>query len=703
MSAQAFQAVATYCSLAVTYLRDNFALDRPLEPTDIKPRPVGHWGCTPGVVTTWTALLALADRPRRLIVGTGHAGPAWLGCALAEGATVRLPDEVATGIPGLPSVARAFGAVSGGLQTELSNGYPGLVWPTGELGHAAGIAQGYAHVRDDESVVCLLGDGEIEAGATLTAMLASDALRRPPVLVINCNVLRMGGLSELGARAARDRDAFITAFGYETHRCDVQDTGQVIEVLGAVLSTSSRSAILLEGPKGAGCPPLPDGTPIEGQLRAHKTVTPSTGFDQAGASWLHSWMSSHRPAWLPDAIRGEATALDQWLPASDRRLARPLPRRQPGNPRPMVRKAKSTTSSTVVAEFTAALDGLGETCLVTSPDELTSNRLGPLRQSDHVQVAEVLNEALCIDWSIGAVTGGSASWHTAYEAFSPLVASPLAQHLKYLDHLTRAAPPLPRSLGVLLTSLGWRNVASHRDQSIYSALLASHSERLRIIFPVARGAVTSTINMASSTDGLVVVLAGDKTVPLRDTWVDEGPLASPAIEGSASAADVLLVVCGDVVAREAEHAAAWLRVAPGTPRIDLLAVQDVTVLYRSAPEASDARAQLSVRASRARHVFIAAPYAGELVVQQLVRVLGASAQILGDGRHHGHAQPGLDELLMARTTWVDIAEAVLRTLCQTVDEPANGALASAASGLKERRDDIAALLQDGDIDDWHGS
>jgi xylulose-5-phosphate/fructose-6-phosphate phosphoketolase len=38
---------ANYLSVGQIYLLDNPLLQRPLEPADIKPRLLGHWGTTP--------------------------------------------------------------------------------------------------------------------------------------------------------------------------------------------------------------------------------------------------------------------------------------------------------------------------------------------------------------------------------------------------------------------------------------------------------------------------------------------------------------------------------------------------------------------------------------------------------------------------------------------------------------------------------
>ena len=54
----AYWRAANYLAVGQIYLLDNPLLRRPLKPTDIKPRLLGHWGTTPGLNFIW----AHADR-----------------------------------------------------------------------------------------------------------------------------------------------------------------------------------------------------------------------------------------------------------------------------------------------------------------------------------------------------------------------------------------------------------------------------------------------------------------------------------------------------------------------------------------------------------------------------------------------------------------------------------------------------------------
>jgi len=62
-------------------LKENAFLRTPLERSDCKPRPLGHWGTQPGLNLIYAhlnRLIADHDANVLLVVGPGHGAPAIL-------------------------------------------------------------------------------------------------------------------------------------------------------------------------------------------------------------------------------------------------------------------------------------------------------------------------------------------------------------------------------------------------------------------------------------------------------------------------------------------------------------------------------------------------------------------------------------------------------------------------------------------------
>ena len=69
---------ADYLAVAQLYLKDNFLLERPLTPEDIKPRLLGHWGTCHGINVAYANLKNyFGDDPNfSFVLGPGHGFPA---------------------------------------------------------------------------------------------------------------------------------------------------------------------------------------------------------------------------------------------------------------------------------------------------------------------------------------------------------------------------------------------------------------------------------------------------------------------------------------------------------------------------------------------------------------------------------------------------------------------------------------------------
>ena len=277
---------------------------------DVKPRALGHWGCVPGLNFVCANLLAAVRNSAadlRLFIGTGHAGASWLSCTYLEGSLSRAADTYNEAH--LDRLCASFG-VSGGLTTELSAQYPGVLWPSGELGYALGIAHGHALSAPSAQVVAVLGDGELETAPTTAALHGLRKFRDRSsrlVVIVNFNGLRMGGPSELSLWPDRSIEEYFSMYALAPKIIEGFDTESMLGALEAAFSAERSSGpvpvIVLRTPKGATVPAGPDGEVFAERAASHK-VPFKTLHSPAQLAWLSGWLT-----WLQRfSQRGEGQA-----------------------------------------------------------------------------------------------------------------------------------------------------------------------------------------------------------------------------------------------------------------------------------------------------------------------------------------------------------------------------------------------------------
>jgi len=215
---------------------------------------------------------------------------------------------------------------------------------------------------------------------------------------------------------------------------------------------------------------------------------------------------------------------------------------------------------------------------VFSPDELASNRLGAL--AGQPWVTEVLAEEVLLGWLAGWIATGRRGVLVSYEAFAPLLAAGLMQHLK---HRRLAAPSETwPSLNLLLTSYGWHNVYTHADPSLATALLATADPAVRVLTPADPDRLATTLDEALRSVGRVnVVIAGKHATPLHplDTVAEEQRrgLAVWSHASDNGEPDLVVMAAGDLPASLACAAVPVLRQRYAA-RVRVVCVQDLTVL-----------------------------------------------------------------------------------------------------------------------------
>ncbi|WP_241779852.1 phosphoketolase [Streptomyces natalensis] len=580
-----------HLSAAQLYLTDNPRLARPLRTTDVKEAPRGHWGVCPPVNYLLAHLGPLtAWRPTgsELLVlhGAGHAGPSALAHAYLNGTLHLTGQAPGWSMPELRALISGFPHPErfGGEITPL---IPGVRHTGGQLGPALAVAQGMVLDASYRLVVPLIGDGELETGATAAAWLARRALAgsgdHGAVLpVVLANGLKMGGPSLLAGMTACEVRSYFTGLGYEPLMHDGADLPGFRRLLSDAFTRlrplgepGRHPVIVLTMPKGHTGPKKVAGRRIAGTPAVHKTPLKDPRRNDAEFAALAAWLASYRPAEL-FTTQGRPTDLV--------RQALPGPSPQPetaGTPVPPAAHGPQTwpLTSTVIRE--RAANGAFR---LFSPDEIASNRLELSTDgSPPPWAVEILNEEICHGWLQGYTETGRDALLATYEAFAPVNTSLLVQHLKHRSLSYASGQGGLPSVNYLITSLGWRNTYTHQNPGLVSSMLETEDGFVHVYTPAdAMRAAATLAAMLAGRDRVNFLITDKRPGPSfpPDPFRDElthGAAVWPHL-GHHGRPDLILASAGDVPARELSAACTLLRKSHPETKIRYLHVNDLAVL-----------------------------------------------------------------------------------------------------------------------------
>jgi xylulose-5-phosphate/fructose-6-phosphate phosphoketolase len=673
-----FWRAANYLSVCLLYLQKNAALSTPLSLSDVKPFAAGHWGCVPSINFIWANLL-WAIRANgtdvRMFLGTGHAGPSWLACSYLEG-SLQQYSSVGDDEESISMLSRSFGRTLG-YTTELSAQYPGVLWPSGELGYTLGIAHGHAIVTNNCATVVVIGDGELETAPTCAALQALRKKRscKPITIVVNLNGLRMGGLSEISTWDDTQVLAYFSSLDIVPTFVEGFDVIGLASLLVSSITESADSRpriILLRTPKAATTPASPDGQKLTGSIDAHKAPLKHISSDRQ-VKWLEKWLISYEPDTI--FINGQLhrRAFGEIVPAADL-LIGSVRNRILGtqnqwsfikNSIPVPSSASKTSIDAFVETLNQCRGSCDERLLLTSPDELASNRLTFLDRS-RVEVLEYLSEHQCVSWCIGAAIAGTPAWFTTYDAFASIGLSLISQYLKYLDHACSIGSTMSnRSCNILLTSLAWRNVYSHQDPGFASALLEKQFDAFRCFLPASYDGMCAVVRRCTEELNVVNCVIADKytnqnqqvSTRLTDNipyFIYRQYCESPGTRS------IVLIVAGDYLLREAGIAA---QIAVGICKkisIRLIVLEELTWLYRHSDECVQHRREFcEMVADHDTFLVVTSLYAGTLsATLQTVIPNGIKPLVLGYRSNAKYVTPA-GALLESGASWIQLAARLL--------------------------------------------
>ncbi|MBJ7470309.1 MAG: phosphoketolase family protein [Solirubrobacteraceae bacterium] len=510
---------ANYLSAGQIYLQSNPLLRRPLQATDVKPRPLGHWGTSPGLNLIWAHMNRLIRREHvhaLFVTGPGHGGPAIVANTYLEGTYSEVYPHVAQDERGLQRLCRQF-SFPGGIPSHVSPETPGSIHEGGELGYSLVHAFGAAFDNPDLLVCCVVGDGEAETGPLAASWHSGkflDPVRDGAVLpVLHLNGYKIANPTVLARIPEEELRSLMEGYGYAPLFVSGSDPEAVHEQLATAIDAAyaaireiQRRAraqarrglvavehpawpmIVLRTPKGWTGPAVVDGLQVEGTFRSHQLPLKHARKDPVQLDQLREWLQSYRPHELFDeagVLRPEIAALTP--PAHLRMSASPhanggLILRDLTLPDIRSHAVAVPEPGRHASEPTAVLGGWladvmaanGDRFRVMGPDETASNRLGAVidlvgrtweaelepgddRLSRHGRVMEILSEHLCEGWLEGYLLTGRHGLLNSYEAFIHIVDSMVGQHAKWLKVAGDIPWRLPlASLNILLSSHVWR-------------------------------------------------------------------------------------------------------------------------------------------------------------------------------------------------------------------------------------------------------
>ncbi len=581
---QRYWQAANYLTVGQIYLQDNPVLRRPLQPSDIKPRLLGHWGTSPGqnfIYLHLNRLIKEHDVNVIYLSGPGHGGPALVANVYLEGTYSEIYPEVTQSADGMHRLFRQF-STPGGIPSHVSVTTPGSIHEGGELGYVLTHAFGAAFDNPDLIVAAVVGDGEAETGpleGSWKGISFLNPVRDGAVLpILHLNGYKIANPTVLGRSSDGDVRNLLEGHGYTVHFVEGDEPERMHQTFAATLDTCYEAIraiqqeareqgvhdrprwplIVLRSPKGWTGPKVVNGQPVEGTFRAHQVPLATVRTDPEQLNALEEWMRGYEPETLFDESGKLRSELARLAPEGDRRMgANPhanggkltvpldLPEfrdyglevAQHGastfeNTRPFGKMLRDLYTRTAKqANFR-----------ITSPDELASNRLddvlevenrcfvGPtISIDDHIspdgRVMEVLSEHNCEGWLEGYTLTGRHGIYVTYESFAMVSASMTVQHSKWLEEAIDLPwrEPVP-SLNILLTSTAWRNDHngfSHQGPGMIDVMLSKRGTVSRIYLPPDANCLLSVADHCLHSRNYVNLIVIDKQPHLQYLPIDE--------------------------------------------------------------------------------------------------------------------------------------------------------------------------------------
>lgn len=510
----AYWRATNYISAGQLYLKDNPLLREPLKDTDVKIKPIGHWGTIPGqnfIYAHLNRVINKFDLNMFYIEGPGHGGQVMVSNSYLDGSYTEIYPEITQDISGMTKLFKQF-SFPGGIASHAAPETPGSIHEGGELGYSLSHGAGAILDYPDLISAVVIGDGEAETGPLATSWFSNRFIN--PVTdgavlpILHLNGFKISNPTILSRQTEEEITAYFKGLGWTPffveghdpalmHQKMAKTLDIIIETIKGIqqnarenndLTRPAWPVLVFRSPKGWSGPKEWEGVPNEDSFRAHQVPIPVDQKNMKYAPALLDWLNSYRPEQLFDENGRLNKEISEILPTGNKRMAM-NPVTNAGKiiinlKMPDFREFALDNSERgqVIAQDMAVLGKYLKDVItlnednrnfrIFGPDETMSNRLGPIFEVTRRQWLDKVNEpndeflssyGRVIDSQLsehqaeglleGYVLTGRHGFFASYEAFLRVVDSMITQHFKWLRKATEQSwrAEIP-SLNVVATS-----------------------------------------------------------------------------------------------------------------------------------------------------------------------------------------------------------------------------------------------------------
>ncbi|KRM79593.1 xylulose-5-phosphate phosphoketolase [Lapidilactobacillus dextrinicus DSM 20335] len=554
---------ANYVSVGQLYLKSNPLLRHPLEASDVKVHPIGHWGTIAGQNFIYTHLNRVIKKyglNMFYIEGPGHGGQVMVSNAYLDGTYSEIYPNITEDEEGMGKLFKQF-SFPGGVASHAAPETPGSMHEGGELGYS--VSHGVGAILDNPDVIAVsvVGDGEAETGPLAASWMSTtfinpinDGAELP---ILNLNGFKISNPTILSRKSNEELTKYFEGNGWEPifvegddpdkmHPAMAKAMDEAIQKIKAIQKNARENndttrpiwpMIIFRAPKGWTGPKEWDGEPIENSFRAHQIPIPVDQNDMQHADKLVDWLESYKPEELFDETGALKPEIKATTPDGENRMASNPITNGGIDPRPLKLPdwrdyaLDNSEHGKIIAQdmnifgqwTRDVIKKNPDNFRVFGPDETMSNRLAPIFEASERQWLEPIHKpndefvapaGRIIDSQLsehqaegfleGYVLTGRHGFFSSYEAFLRVVDSMLTQHFKWL----RKANELPwrkkyPSLNIIDTSTSFQqdhNGYTHQDPGLLGHLADKKPEYIREYLPADANTLLAVANKAFATE-----------------------------------------------------------------------------------------------------------------------------------------------------------------------------------------------------------